>query len=278
VLLTILSGLLGQRVERRLQQLRQRLEAKLGRTVSPADPLQALIQLIDPPQQIVRAPAPGKPPETGTLEGDEEGVGEERQDQAYLLVINLFNQSQLSPQVRQTLLAQLGQALDSQLVGKTGRRGFLAGTGMVVLLPQSSSSLDPALEAIERSLALQRAAQAALADGAIPAELRFGLERLGDEHAATANPESLLTTASEAVYRTITLAALARAGSLVIGDAVMRTVDKVRGLEAEPVAASALAALGAQDPAWRVADRPPPGPLLADADKEGDKEPGDGTP
>jgi hypothetical protein len=193
-------------------------------------------------------------------------------------VINLFNQSQLSPQARQTLFAQLGQALDSQLVGKTGRRGFLAGTGMVVLLPQSSSSLDPALEAIERSLALQRAAQAALANGAIPAELRFGLERLDDEHAATANPETLLTTASEAVYRTITLAALARAGSLVIGDAVMRAVDKAGGLEAEPVAASALAALGAQDPAWRVADRPPPG-LLADAEGEGDEEgPGDGTP
>ena len=267
VLLTLLSGLLGQRVERRLQQLRERLEAKLGRTVSPPDPLKALIQLIDPPQQIVRAPAGGLPPEATALEGDEEGSGEERQDQAYLLVINLFNQSQLSPQARQTLFAQLGQALDSLLQGKTGRRGLLAGTGMVVLLPQSSSSLDPALEAIERSLALQRAAQAALADGAIPAELRFGLERLGDEHAATANPETLLTTASEAVYRTITLAALARTGSLVIGDAVMRTVDKVGGLEAEPVAASALAALGAQDPAWRVANRPAPGPL---AHAEGD--------
>ena len=284
VLLTILSGLLGQRVERRLQQLRQRLEAKLGRTVSPADPLQALIQLIDPPQQIVRAPAQGKPPETGALEGDEEGVGEERQDQAYLLVINLFNQSQLSPQARQTLFAQLGQALDGQLLGKTGRRGFLAGTGMVVLLPQSSSSLDPALEAIERSLALQRAAQAALAAGAIPAELRFGLERLEDEHAATVNPETLLTTASEAVYRTITLAALARAGGLVIGDAVMRTVDKVGGLEAEAVAASALAALGAQDPAWRVADRPapvPPSNAEGDGDAEGEgveEGPRDGTP
>ena len=74
-------------------------------------------------------------------------------------MINLFNQSQLSPQARQTLFAQLGQALESQLAGTTGRRGFLAGTGMVVLLPQRSSSLDPALEAIERSLALQRAAQ-----------------------------------------------------------------------------------------------------------------------
>ncbi len=151
---------------------------------------------------------------------------------------------------------------------------------MVVLLAQSSSSLDPALEAIERSLALQRAAQAALADGSIPAELRFGLERLGDDHAATANPETLLTTASEAVYRTITLAALARAGSLVIGDAVMRTVDKVGGLEAEPVAASALAALGAQDPAWRVADRSAPGPLAA-ADRKAasdDEGPRDETP
>ena len=78
---------------------------------------------------------------------------------------------------------------------------------MVVLLPQRSSSLDPALEAIERSLALQRAAQGALADGDIPAELRFGLERLEDEHAATANPGTLLTTARDAVYRTITLAA-----------------------------------------------------------------------
>ena len=278
VLLTILSGLLGQSVERRLLQLRERLEAKLGRTVSPADPLQALIQLIDPPQQIVRAPAQGKPAETGAPEGDEEGVGEERQDQAYLLVINLFNQSQLSPQARQTLIAQLGQALDSQLVGKTGRRGFLAGTGMVVLLPQSSSSLDPALEAIERSLALKRTAQEALADGAIPAELRFGLERLEDEHAATANPETLLTTASEAVYRTITLAALARAGSLVIGDAVMRAVDKVGGLEAEPVAAGALAALGAQDPAWRVADRPEPRPAADEQGEANVEGPGNGAP
>ena len=133
VLLTFLSGLLGHRAELRLQQLRQRLEAKLGRTVAPGDPLQALIQLIDPPQQIVRTPEPGKLPEASTLEGDEEGIGEERQDQAYLLVINLFNQSQLSPQARQTLFAQLGQALESQLAGTTGRRGFLAGTGMVVL-------------------------------------------------------------------------------------------------------------------------------------------------
>ena len=273
VLLTFLSGLLGHRAELRLQQLRQRLEGKLGRTVAPGDPLQALIQLIDPPQQIVRAPEPGKLPEASTLEGDEEGIGEERQDQAYLLVINLFNQSQLSPQARQTLFAQLGQALESQLAGTTGRRGFLAGTGMVVLLPQRSSSLDPALEAIERSLALQRAAQGALADGDIPAELRFGLERLEDEHAATANPETLLTTARDAVYRTITLAALARPGSLVIGDAVMRAVDEVAGLEAEAVAASALAALGAQDPAWRVADRPALRPLAsADSDPKADEE------
>lgn len=272
VLLTLLSALVGQRVERRLRQLRQRLEAKLGRTVAPGDPLKALIQLIDPPQQIVRAPAPGKAPEISALEGDEERAGEERLDQAYLLVINLFNQSQLSPQARQTLFAQLGQALDSALAGTTGRRGFLAGTGMVVLLSQSSSSLDPALEAVERGLALQRAAQAALADGDIPAELRFGLERLDDEHAATANPETLLTTASEVVYRTITLAALARAGGLVIGDAVMRAVDEVGGLEAEAVAASALAALGAQDPAWRVADRPAPAEPLPPADTDADEE------
>lgn len=273
-LFTVLSGLLGRRVERRLHQLRQRLEAKLGRTVPPADPLQALIQLIDPPQQIVRAPAHGKAPEAPTLEGDEDGAGDERQDQAYLLVINLFNQSQLSPQARQTLLAQLGQALDGQLAGTPGRRGFLAGTGMVVLLPQSSSSLDPALEAIQRSLTLQRSARAALADGDIPAELRFGLERLEDEHAATANPETLLTTASEAVYRTITLAALARAGGLVIGDAVMRAVDKVGALSAEPVAASALAALGAQDPAWRIADRPE-APAPAPEEGGGDEGPAD---
>ena len=259
-LLTLLGGLLGRRAEGRLHQLRQRLEGKLGRTVSPTDPLQALIQLIDPPQQIVRTPASGAlVPETAPG-GDGEGAGEEPQDQAYLLVINLFNQSQLSPQARQTLFAQLGQALDSQLVGTPGRRGFLAGTGMVVLLPQSSSGLDPALEAIQRSLALQRAARTALTEGDIPGELRFGLERLEDEHATTANPETLLTTASEAVYRTITLAALARAGGLVIGDAVMRAVDKVGGLEAEPVAASALAALGAQDPAWRVGDRLPSAP------------------
>jgi hypothetical protein len=37
----------------------------------------------------------------------------------------------------------------------------------------------------------------------------------------------------------------------------MRSVDNVGALAAEPVAASALAALGAQDPAWRIADRPP---------------------
>ena len=270
-LLTILSGLLGRRAERRLHQLRQRLEAKLGRTVTPVDPLQALIQLIDPPQQIVRAPARGKAPEAPALEGEEDGAGDERQDQAYLLVINLFNQSQLSPQARQTLLAQLGQALDGQLAGTPGRRGFLAGTGMVVLLPQSSSSLDPALEAIQRSLTLQRSARAALAEGDIPAELRFGLERLEDDHAATANPETLLTTASEAVYRTITLAALARAGGLVIGDAVMRAVDKVGALSAEPVAASALAALGAQDPAWRIADRPEAAtPTPEEGDGDGD--------
>ena len=88
--------------------------------MAPGDPLQALIQLIDPPQQIVRAPEPGKLPEASTLEGDEEGIGEERQDQAYLLVINLFNQSQLSPQARQTLFAQLGQPLESQPAGQPG--------------------------------------------------------------------------------------------------------------------------------------------------------------
>jgi len=275
-LFTVLGGLLGRRVERRLHQLRQRLEAKLGRTVAPPDPLQALIQLIDPPQQIVRTPTRGKAPDALALTGDEDGTGEDLQDQAYLLVINLFNQSQLSPQARQTLFAQLGQALDGQLAGTAGRRGFLAGTGMVVLLPQSSSSLDPALDAIQRSLTLQRSARAALAEGDIPAELRFGLERLEDEHAATANPETLLTTASEAVYRTITLAALARPAGLVIGDAVMRTVDKVGALSAEPVAASALAALGAQDPAWRVADRPEaPAPAPEDG-AGGDK--GDGAP
>lgn len=276
VLLALLSGLLARRAERRLHQLRQRLEGKLGRTVATADPLRALIQLIDPPQQIVRPSASEPLPPGPVASGDEDGPGEERQDQAYLLVINLFNQSQLSPQARQTLFAQLGQALDSQLAGTTGRRGFLAGTGMVVLLPQSSSSLDPALEAIQRSLTLLRSAQAALADGAVPAELRFGLERLGDEHAAATNPETLLTTASEAVYRTITLAALARGGGLVIGDAVMRTVDKAGGLEAEPVAASALAALGAQDPAWRVADRPPAPPPSLTADAESSE--GEGAP
>ena len=47
-------------------------------------------------------------------------------------------------------------------------------------------------------LALQRAAQGALADENIPAG-SAGLERLEDEHAATANPETLLTTARDAV-------------------------------------------------------------------------------
>ena len=42
VLLTFLSGLLGHRAELRLQQLRQRLEAKLGRAVALGT-LQALI-------------------------------------------------------------------------------------------------------------------------------------------------------------------------------------------------------------------------------------------
>ena len=53
----------------------------------------------------------------------------------------------------------------------------------------------------------------------------------------------------------------------------MRAVDEVAGLEAEAVAASALAALGAQDPAWRVADRPASRPLAsADSDPKADEE------
>jgi hypothetical protein len=184
-------------------------------------------------------------------------------------VINLFNQSQLSPAARQSIFARLGQALDEQLAGTGGRRGFLSGTGLVVLLPQSLGSLDPALDAIQLSLAARRAAEAALAEDTPPGELRFGLERLEDGLPATTHPEALLTTASEAVYRSITLAALARRDGLVIGDAVMRSVDNVGALAAEPVAASALAALGAQDPAWRIWDRP----AQAEEETTGEAEP-----
>ena len=53
----------------------------------------------------------------------------------------------------------------------------------------------------------------------------------------------------------------------------MRAVDEMAGLEAEAVAASALAALGAQDPAWRVADRPASRPLAsADSDPKAGEE------
>lgn len=257
LLMGALGGWLGGILERRLGALRQRLEAKLGRSVPQTAPLAALIQLIDPPQQIAVPPAAeGKNAALEAATTEEDSVDDAAR-QAYLLVINLFNQSQLSPAARQSIFARLGQALDEQLAGTGGRRGFLSGTGLVALLPQNPGSLDPALEAIQLSLAARRAAEAALAEEATPGELRFGLERLDDGLASTTHPEALLTTASEAVYRTITLAALARRNGLVIGDAVMRSVDNVGALAAEPVAASALAALGAQDPAWRIGDRPP---------------------
>jgi uncharacterized membrane protein affecting hemolysin expression len=248
-----LAALVGMRLRLRLATWRRRLEAGLGQRAVAGDDLLALGELLDPP--------PATPPTPATRSPEpEEGPGEpvDPRRPLYVVVVNLFNQITLSNAERSTVLDECEALLDRVCRLYGGRQEPLPGTGLLIVLDALSESGDHAFQAICAALLAARVFEdlnhERRREGQVQLALRIGVERILDETpAADPGEEALIASFPETVARGVTLSALARDRSVVIGDAVHASCAETNRLDAVPLQSPVLRATGGGS-AWMVAD------------------------
>ncbi|HSG88991.1 MAG TPA: hypothetical protein VLA56_07255 [Pseudomonadales bacterium] len=251
VLILALAKLLGARAERRLQHLRERLEADMGRQAQAGDALDALTELLDPP-----APAGAHAPAATKEAAD----GDPRRP-LYVVVVNLFNQISLSSTERSEVLERCETLLDRVCRLYGGRHERLPGTGLLIVLDALSENGDHAFQAICAALLAARVFEDLNHDrrreGAVQLALRIGVERIVEESAHEVDghrigDRTLIEDFPETVTRGVTLSALARERSVAIGDAVRDACPEPSRLDASPLQSPVLRAAGGG--AWLVHD------------------------
>jgi uncharacterized membrane protein affecting hemolysin expression len=245
-----LASLIGMRLRWRLATWRRRLEAGLGHRASARDDLVALGELLDPPVTAPASPAPEQE------EGAAEPVDPRRP--LYVVVVNLFNQITLSNAERSAVLDECEALLDRVCRLYGGRHEPLPGTGLLIVLDALSESGDHAFQAICAALLAARVFEDLNHDrrreGQVQLALRIGVERILDETpAADPGEVALIDSFPETVARGVTLSALARDRSVVIGDAVHASCAETNRLDAAPLQSPVLRATGGGS-AWMVAD------------------------
>lgn len=252
VLMLALAWLIGGRFERRLARLRTRLEDELGQRALAPDALGGLGELLDPPAP----PDPAVEIETGEFDLDPRRP-------LYVVVVNLFNQISLSAAERSAVLTQCETLLDRVCRLYGGRHERLPGTGLLIVLDALSESGDHAFQAICAALLAGRVFEDLNHErrraGAVQLALRIGVERIlePDAQAAEAgrdpDDDALAARLPETVARGVTLSALARERSVVIGDAVREACSEPTRLELRPLQSPVLRAAGGGG-AWLVDD------------------------
>lgn len=244
-MLTAAGVWLGARVDRKLQVVREEIEAVTGQQARSRGDLAALIELSDE-INAERQTAP----ETNTL----------RERQLYVLVVNLFNQVSLPPSARHDVLDQCESALDQVCRLYGGRQEELPRTGILVTLDALSDSGDHAFHAICAALLAQRVFATLNAErlraGEVQLALRIGLERVSEE-ASNTTAEWMAQAFPDSVSRGITLSALARSEGIAVGDSVLKACSDPDRLIREPLQSAALRALGGSGHAWLIRDLAP---------------------
>ena len=265
-LVLLLAAVLGARLQRRLQRMRELLESELDQQAHARDPFDALTELLDPPATADSAVDPL---------ADIDRASTDQHRPLYLVVVNLFNQISLSHDERSAVLERCEALLDRVCRLYGGRHERLPGTGLVIVLDALSESGDHAFQAICAALLATRVFEELNLerrhDGAVRLALRVGVERIvdaGDDPDADArgdadmhaDPESarphdrtLIGNFPETVSRAVTLSALARERTIAIGDAVHAACSEPARLVARPLQSPVLRATGSDD-AWLVED------------------------
>lgn len=252
VLVLLLAAVLGGRLQRRLQRMREQLEHSLGQQALAEDPFGALTELLDPPERAEPA-------------FNAEAMSIDPRRPLYLVVVNLFNQISLSHDERNAVLERCEVLLDRVCRLYGGRHDRLPGTGLVIVLDALSESGDHAFQAICAALLATRVFEdlnlERRREGAVRLALRIGVERIVDDGEdadaegvePTPRDRTLIGNFPETVTRAVTLSALARERTIAIGDAVHGACSEPARLVARPLQSPVLRATGGGS-AWLVED------------------------
>lgn len=176
----------------------------------------------------------------------------------YLVVVNLFNQVSLSASERSEVIDACEELLDRVCRLYGGHYERLPGTGIGLVLDALADEGDHAFQAVCVALLAARVFEGLNADrrrdGEVPLALRIGVERVVDDQADThLGVRPLADACPDSVARAVTLSALARERTIVVGDGVRSRCAQPSRLIAETLDSPVLRAAGA-DTAWLVRD------------------------
>ncbi|MEE4360162.1 MAG: hypothetical protein V2I63_01420 [Pseudomonadales bacterium] len=250
-----LAWIAGERLERRLATLRERLELRLGEDAVAADPFRAMIELLDPDSEVE---AEGSPTGSDVLvEVPHLPATADAPRASYLIVVNLFNQLALTPEAREETLDRCADLLDLVCARYGGRLGDLPGTGCFIWLDALAPTGDHAFQAICTGLLAARVCADDEGPGA-PARLRLAIDRVSDEELPT--PGDVVDTAEivdrmpETMARVVMLSACGREHALAVGEGLMAQVEATDRLHCTRIESAALRVTGEGAHAWLVDD------------------------